>query len=520
MAKSAAQIELRRMLSDVSHMSQHVPINTCNNDYDSDEPEEEIASVCKRNFVKTFWYSNVEEQFELLRSSSVKDDRGELIRTVYKVNQTMDYIYSNEIQIPLPAVSIKPEREYQSKLRIAWTPNPGVNSIVETEFCVGDIVINRLDTGAIDDYMKWGVPHANNDLRDYSIGDIASLTSWNKNLPAKICIFTIPFCYTYSGGSAFPLYLLNSQTQITHSLTTWSSPIQELLRIEIQVELDGVKVWKPVEKKQNYLRLINHGKIHSPIFIGEYGMMTEDEKEETYKDSIIAIPIHSMITIKNDNLVKYGSSDPIKLKTDDPVIAMFWKAVNVDAERRNNRTNHTTNPDDIRLGYAPITSCGFRYGETSKFRRIDEQMRSINNLKVFPNVPTVNGYNAFAFSRNPFGVRGHSGVIFSNDPVCTLFCNYTDPNNIHSINSIDENGDKSPDDIIIEILNGMGHNVATSDSESASSSTSEFGADEFQTTSSLRHSECKFRTEVRLLLWKELQFIKIGDSKIYDFEYV
>src|SRR3990167_9651167 len=504
MAKSAAQIELRRMLEDVTHMSQHVPINTCNKDSD-DVEEEEIATIYKRNFVKTFWYSSPKEQFELLRSSPVPDDR-DLTKAVYKVNSTMDYLRSNEIQIPLPAVSIKADPRYDSKFRIAWTPNPGVNSIVEVEFCVGDIVINKLDTGAIDDYMKWGTPHAHNEIRDYSIGDVASLTSWSKSLPAKTCIFTLPLFYTYSGGSSFPLFLLDSQTQVTHSLTYWNAPILRLLRLEMLVQIDGVNTWKPVVSKEKYLHLINHGKIHSPIFIGEYGMITDDEKGETVAEPQIAIPIHSFVTLRGDNLIKYGSSDILKLKTDDPVIAMFWKAINVDAEGRNNRTNYTTNPDDIRLGYSPVSSSCLRYGETVKFRLNSDQMRSINMFKTFPNVPTVNGYNAFAFSQNPFGVRGHTGVIFSNDPVCTLVCNFTDPSNTNYNNSVNENEDKSPDDIINEILNEIGHVSAASSSEASSSELR------------VEQDGCKFRAEVRLLLWKELQFTKGKNS--YELEYV
>lgn len=537
MAKSAAQIELKRMLDDVSHRSQHMPINICSNgdndDSESDEfhdtESEEIASIYKRNFVKTFWYSNPIELFESLQTSPIVDSRGELIRTVYRVDPKMDYLQSNEIQIPLPAVSLKQKPKSKCNLRIAWTPNPGVNSIVEVDFRVGDIVINKLDTGAIDDYMKWGNPLAQNSIRDDSIGDVASLTSWNTSLPAKTCIFTLPMFYTYSGGSAFPLFLLDSQTQVTHRLTYWNSPIQELLRIEIETDVKGTKIWRPIAKKETYPYLVNHGKIHSPIFTGEYGMITAEEKEETYQEDKIAIPIHDMLTVRSPNTIKYGSAHTFGLESTDPVIAMFWKAVNVDAERRNNRTNYTTNPDDIRLGQSPISSTEFRYGETDKFRRSSDQLRSMNMLKVFPNVPVVNGYGAFAFSKNPFAVRGHTGVIFSNDPPCKLTCSFTDPSNIYSFNSINENANKSHEEIVKELLDKLDQvSVSDVDASAASSSSSPSSGSpsgfddnsEDQLISKSDRSKDEFRPEVRLMLWKELQFTRTNNPKIYDFEYV
>lgn len=491
---SASQIELTSMLDDPSHRSQHMPNDYCASSEKGDDDEEVIGSVFSHEFRKIMWYSRPSKEFEQIRSVNYADPHTnlEVTRTVYKVSPGMDYLIGNEIRIRLPW--IRALEGLEGKVKFAWTPNVGVNSILQAKFTIGDLDVNVLDTGAIDDWMKWAVPLEQSELRDASIGNTPEMTTWNHEyIPSKTCIFSIPFFYTYSLKSAFPLFLLfGSQTTIEHSLVTWQSPISKLLRVKVRK--NEHTPWKNCPP-ESFCDFIEHEKYQTPVFEGDYGIVLDDEKNELRKYGTIGIQLHSFITFTSQNSANLNSTDTFKLKTEDPVIAMFWKCVNEDAETTNNRTNYTTNPDDLYKGNSPLSLSVLKYGETTKFRTQPEQMKSIVQLKRFENVPRVNGYNAYAFSCRPFSTQGHTGVIFNSDPAVELTCNLTDTN-VRRTKVSATQPRKSPDEVFSSLF-------GDDDDSSASSSSS---PPLLMSDGQNAPNKCKYRIEVRLLLWRELQF--------------
>lgn len=521
MAKKAAQLELERMLSDESHRSQHVPVNHCQLDDQSDDGEdvtEDIASIWYRNFSKIFWYSVTEEPFEHLRSTPDSELGDILTTSVYKVNPSFHYLKGNEIQIPIPAVSVK--EPLKDKVRIAWTHNLGINYIQKTWIKIGDVKINEFDPGWLDDYMNWATEPSLSKQLNYSIGNVPELTTWNTSLNRKTCIFSIPFFYTYSGGSALPLFLLDSQTQVTQSLSYFSDPIKYLLRIE--GTKDNGKTWRPIGRKTNYRKLISFNKFQDPVFSGDYGTITDEEKDDVIAEGAVAIPVHDVSIFKGSNDIGYGRDDPIKLHTSDPVIGMFWKALNVEAENNNYRTNYTTDANDVNLGVSPITSSEFKYGKVTRFRKSSEQMKSINMRKNFSNIPNLNGYHAYPFSQNPFHVRGHTGVIFSNDPEHILTCTFTNPSQTNRLNEIQEDNDQDLSDILDSLMseNENGDHYFGSSSSEAASSSGSSEASVGHKIHSGHNDKAIFRTEVRVLVWRELQFRYDKEKAGFDFDYI
>lgn len=486
---TASQIELSAMEGDVSHSSLHTLVDVCKADENSpnvEEPEP-IEAIFGYELRKTFWYSFYEETMEKLRSSKeVDDEKREYIRTVYKVNMGMDILVNNKISIPIPAVSLLDK--HHKDFRIAWTPNVGVNSVVKSIFMVDGITLNTLDTGAIDNHMKWAVPHSQNNIRDFSIGSTPSLCSWSTSLPRKNCVFTIPFFYTYGYNSAFPLYLLNSQSDVLHILDTWQSPIQELLRVECRA--DG-KTWKKWPK-ENYSNVLVSEKLTPVTWSCEYAMTTNEQKDQNRDFSSLGIQFHDFITFKVNNSSDLNSTaGPVQLKSADPVLAIFWNTVNINAETENNKTNYSTNQDDLYNGHSPAIYSTLKYGDVTKFRVTEDDMKSITQLKKFPNVPTEPGYCVHAFSGKPFGIDGHTGVIFHNDLQVNLTCRLASPSSAYLTNTSEKQA-KNTEDIVSSVISSLAE----------SSSGSSLG---IEGESPIKNT---YRTEARLLVWREIHLEK------------
>lgn len=515
MASRIVQMERTNLEGNKSHLSQHEPEDLCGDDEnnrnrdDGSDDEEEIDSKFAPDFCKTMWHSKEEKPMDQTkRSEDVSPEGIKYTEAVYEADTTFDILYSNRLKITFPEVKVK--KSYLGKVRIAWTNNPAICYCVQYVCTVDNIVSNDFDSGWIDDYMMWGTDRGFNKDRDFSIGNIPQMVDWTEtSIRRKVCIFTVPFHYTYERNGAIPMDLLPNGAKVSHTLKFYQDPLKYLLRVEVFD--DEEQVWKPLTDRDSIHKFVDCGDFQDPVLVAKYAHLSQLERIERKNMAIqskIVIPVHSVEVIKNPNKARYGTIDKNFLQTEDPVLAVFWKSLNVEAEKINNRCNYTTDPRDVRRGQCPTDYNALYYEKIRKFLLTSEEMRAVDLTENFPNIPTGTGYGAYANSMNPFSLRGTVGVIYSQNISVRLESSYVRPNSRSEVHQDKNDDDVDPDSLIKMVLNRNNKKSSSIAASSSSSLSSNFDEE---------NEDCSFRTEIRCLISKEFHFSYSDEKDVNDF---
>jgi hypothetical protein len=157
----------------------------------------------------------------------------------------------------------------------------------------------------------------------------------------------------------------------------------------------------------------------------KYGYLSPEELEilKTCEDEKTYY-IRDFVQCDSHIPYKYDSTAKVELRSSHPCLALFWKAVNIKAEKYNNRSNYTTNPDNIKIGTDPIFTTSLSYDTVDKFANLPSHHFSIASARTsFSSAPEYKGYHALSFADDSLTNDVEVGIVF-NAMKTTLECKF------------------------------------------------------------------------------------------------
>lgn len=434
-AKGISQIELERLNRSI-HRDQYIPLSEPNTNVPingESPPKPLFHTIFFKSFTNTIWHST--NKLILDKSNPVASKLDLYGKSVdvdtitYKVPHSIHMLIETTCIMPIPKVWIK--KECEGKARIRWGLNLGPSSIYKTVFKNGDDKIDGYSGGWIKTFYNWGYPRSQIECINESIGNIPALTTWSTtSIEAAELRFTMPYFYSYPEDklmSAFPVFLLGNQCNLTKTLTIPSKLAETLLQIEVTG--DG-KEWKPLTNPKYFNGIVSVSEHNPPALEVYYGMITDDEKESYYFDNRgneinrHIYPIHQVIESAAPNITMPGLNAIIPVNC-GPLVAVFCNGVNLDAVAEKETSNYTTNSKDPREGVSSIAKVEFHYDKTLRFTLTPSMMKQMETLRHAPGKPQLPGSFLGSFTHNPFKTQGMVGEVPDKAVIDNLVCTYT-----------------------------------------------------------------------------------------------
>ncbi len=377
----------------------------------------------KKTVPLKYYYNPQKESWNNHISVKLGVERADGNQSHYEFSKLYSYISRLYSVIKLP--EIKVAKEYQSIVRIAYTPNLAHHIHGKAGFHAGDGLCQSITPSSLDDYR---VTHIKN-IKDYDhgIGNIPELQDFSDRLPPKILKFFPPWFFNLNKKLVFPLYeecLENGKIYLMHE---YNLDISKLIRVEAIIGEDG-KEFKPVKFKMEYLEVDTPLKIKTPEVWCIYANISDDEKNfriNNKKNNVIDYV--DIIEIPHNDYKQLGDNLSIILNSSLPVMGISWKAINRQSELKNNHSNYTTNVDNLKLGHNPIYMSELKYGNLVRVSpREHYHFDEIYPRIYFGHTPYDKGYNFYYYDYEPTTLSNGHTVVFdkmSNSSVmlnCTL----------------------------------------------------------------------------------------------------
>jgi hypothetical protein len=425
---AASQAELARIRANEDLKFLYLPDPSETGDDDGNLPK--IGSAFFRSFKKVFWHSSTQIRPDV--ETTRKSDKNENEKTTtisYKISTSSTeetlrsgktchrYLYLTTGKFYFPGVKVKPE--HQESVRISWSKDGGVYYCIESLLKIGDMILDSFGSTWIDDYRGWNRNSINDVTYNESVLNIPIMTQWNSELPAKTATYTLPHFYSYSPGSAFPLFLVDNNVKISHELKIPTNVEEKLLRVQVT---ENGSDWEDVEFNdvKSFLEISSQS---TPSLLCDTFDISPEEGEDNRKENSIVIPIQKVIHVQTENTTQDGETSSLNINTDSPVVALFFKGVNTESEKYNNHGNCTNMLDEDDLNSVSSISTGFcKYNLIDKFSYTPEEMRSDRMLNFFPSIPNRKGRFAHSFCMKPFDPNKLSGVVLDGEMKAVLFC--------------------------------------------------------------------------------------------------
>lgn len=489
MSTSPADIELL-MMQKLKLIETFSPSETCNIE-DPDDPDniEKCATQFDHVFYRNMWYARTDIATDGIVNEAVLPDKTVVKRAVYKIdNLNYDILSDSQIIVNFPSVKIKEKfRKDSQDARIAWTPNPLINFLINVQLQAGDTnIIDPFDTVWLMQHLMWNTEPGELPIVNDSIGNRPVMLEWSDNIPSQTCYHKLPFGYSYSTMSALPLYLFNKEIGLTKVITYHRNPIEKLLMMKITD--DGVN-WTNVSATSEILET---GEFLPPTIEMSYHKLLAIEKAKNIDADAVVIPMHSVVSFTGKNRMILGKADAIPITTLHPLLGLFAVARNLESEKINHRSNFTTStavgsPGD---GEYPITQFNMYYDNVLKFSKTSDSMRSNKMLSHFKNVPLIKGYLAYPYATRPFDIKYMVGPTIHPDLKAVSMLQYGENRSELSNNGSGSNFDDSDDTSLIKKL------LAKSKTPSVVEK------------SDVNYDNTEYQTEIRALIFRDLIFEK------------
>lgn len=394
------------------------PLEECS----PDDPEEEAATQFDYNFYKNMWYSRKDVLVEAtVNDGTLSDKVTPIKKAIFKIDST-SYDNLSKCQIIVPFSSVKVKDKYRTGSKnamIAWTEYPLINYIIDVQLKLGDtVIIDPFDTIWLMNHLIWNTPTSDMDIVNHSIGNRPSMLNWSYSISGQTCYHKLPFGYSYSQSSSLPLYLFNSQAQLTKVITYYKNPVEKLLRMKVTKDGDN---WKHVPASSE---MLEYSEFLPPTLKLSYHKILESEKSKIMSRDVIVIPMHSVTSFTGKNRKQAGDADPIAMTTTRPVLGIFAVSRNLEAETLNIRSNFTNNIYNPHEGSSPISDFYMNYDTVTRFSETSDSMISDSMLSHFQNVPKRGGYIAFPYSQRPFSTSYMVGPNLNSDLKAVLTVKY------------------------------------------------------------------------------------------------
>jgi hypothetical protein len=368
---------------------------------------------------------------------------------VYKIDMDYEMLESSILSVEIPAIQVKTEHE--NDYRICW-PRYLLNKIADKVVLNLDnkvkYVLNTDILMISSQYFLQGRREA----YDLDIGNIPELTEWTTFLTADNIKSKLPM--PYEGTFALPLIYKNTNT-VFEIDCVFNLEIKGLLRM--QKLIDGV--WRDLNKpNMSVLNGVNtESKIPTPTITQFYTKNTLNEK--TYMVKCDTYPIkyvyRNFQEVTPDKEKKgYNENKTIKVSTEKVVLADFFVSENITSSDKNNYNNYTTNHDNSKLGYDPISRITKYVGDDQLNAQWSLPTHIMKNTfcdDTFPSLPCERGFFGFPNSKRLKNNDLESGQPYIGSLNIRFTCEIRNTNKNLKKPAVTKQSDKDEyDDIVIK----------------------------------------------------------------------
>lgn len=380
-----------------------------------DDVEEPLISNFYRDFYKSTWHSNISMKLKC-------DEDGDEL--TYSVNTSFHYLSYTFMRYKLPWVRVKPE--YRDSVEVAWCHNVGSNKIEKAVFKEDDDLFHKWDSVWYDIYYQFYQYQGagKREAHEYSIGNIEVLENFSTCLPEWSINIDQPWFYSMHSQLSFPIFYKNTQTRAHHRYTL--RRFIDLLRVRKR-DINGN--WTDITTGiHNYIEM---GNAQKPELWGRYAYISEQEIQHNKDcEESRVFYIRDVESCDATDVKKYGMTAEIKLQCTNPCLAFFWVAENMDATRKHNYSNYTTDTNDIYNGWDPIKTNELIYtaSNQTRFTNAESDHFSVAEpRKHFPSAPSITyrGYHALSYAWDSTSFDAEVGIVLS-DLGATLKCAIAD----------------------------------------------------------------------------------------------
>lgn len=440
--------------------------------------DEEIESRFSCEFKKTGWSTTM---YMKLTSQAEND-----CEVVYEANNKFHYLLYTCLRQRLIALRVK--EEYRDFIQICWPHNAFLNYTQRGQLCFDGVPAQTGDDIWFNIVNQFYMKKGSGKRKHFSnmIGNLEFLEEWTDSLPE----FTIQFpqdwyYYSKNEGLAIPLFLC-SQSRVTHRYK-FRNNLADFLRMRFRKSKDAE--WEEISYDPRLVEgAPSDGKLPLPELWGRYAYITGGELNWRKKEGISnnLIYIEDINAWSTEEPKTYNTPINIDLHMESPCKAMFWVAENLDASKNRNYSNFTTNTNNLREGWNPVSSCKLLYGNNERIPEYDSDIFDrMEPWYRFPSAPREPGYNGYSFSYNSGKIAADIGVVFKSPKLnlnakLTLKLGDTDP----FLRQIKDKRVDDNDKNILSIIEGLKRDEIRDDKKNP-----------------------KFKVHARFLVMKKLHFV-------------
>lgn len=374
-----------------------------------DHKEEEIPSKFFYQFTKTSWSANLIEEME----ASIRKDGDDI---TFVANQKFDFLLYTYVVQDIQAMKVA--KKARKKVEICLPHNPGHNIISQGSVRVDGIILQNIDSTWLDIYSQFYMKPGMREHYNIMIGNVPFLQEWGTRIPGYTVVVPQPFHYSKDPAVSLPLFM-KSLSRVTHNYS-FRRKLEEIVRMRI---LDNDE-WKAIPYNWSYMEAVKQDEmLAQPRMFGRYVVITEAERNWHQGVDVDGIQDNTkpprviygenIVKITHTNTSKLGQSVGLTLHSATPTKAMFWVAENMEAHTYNNRSNYTTDPNDINEGWNPVCEASLTYGGVAKFSEMPSYHFDMSEAwHNFVSAPSEPGYNGFSFAYDTSTIHGDVGIVF------------------------------------------------------------------------------------------------------------
>jgi hypothetical protein len=271
-----------------------------------------------------------------------------------------EYMLTGYLRGNLPAIGVK--QSHIDEYRIAWCENV-MNEIANSAVCMIDdyLTVQSFDHHWLNIEPEHYMPSGFDAEYKRGQGNESELQEYSTALPNYPIRANQPFFFSKASATAFPLFLMNSQSVFSITYDFLLS-IGSLLRM---TKLEGDR-W--VNIKPNLDALIgvpSDGMLKAPSLFGEFGKIRDNERKwNTCERDEYVYYTDDVVSCDFDNDEVCGKSVPVKLVDTAPTKCFFWAAHNVTAQEEYNIRSWY---GILATGETPISTSSLFFGKEKKF---------------------------------------------------------------------------------------------------------------------------------------------------------
>lgn len=375
-----------------------------------DDDSEIISSKFHYQFTKTSWSANLIEEMD----ATIRKDGDDI---TFVANQKFDFLLYTYIVQDIQAMKVA--KKARKKVQICMPHNFGHNIIGHGSVRVDGISLQNIDSTWLDIYSQFYMKPGMREHYDIMIGNVPFLQEWGTSIPGYTVVVPQPFHYSKDPAVALPLFM-KSLSRVTHNYN-FRRKLSEIVRMRI---IDDDE-WKEIPYNWSYMEAVKQDEmLTQPRMFGRYVVITKEERnwhqgidadgsQDKHKPPRIVYG-ENIVKVTHTNTSGLGQSVGLTLHSSTPTKAMFWVAENMEAQKYNNRSNYTTNPNNINEGWNPICETSLTYGGVAKFSEMPSYHFDMSEpWHSFVSAPSEPGYNGFSFAYDTSTIHGDVGIVFN-----------------------------------------------------------------------------------------------------------